>query len=131
MTATATATALEITGIPFVSSYVFNFEQAFDFYANILGLEKKFDMGDEACFFAITDEIGLYLEGGHQLSEKSQLVSRSTFTLQVPSASAFYDRLQQAGTTMIDDAPRKVGEDRFWFQFRDPSGNILEAFGNA
>jgi predicted enzyme related to lactoylglutathione lyase len=41
----------KISGVAFVSVYVDDFKKAFKFYHLVLGLEKQFDMGDNACFF--------------------------------------------------------------------------------
>ena len=118
-----------ITGVAFVSVYVDNFKEAFNFYTGLLDLTVQYEMGEEACFFAVGAESGLYLEGGHRYHQVDPLTSRSTFTLAVPSASALFEKLHSAGVRMIDKAPRKVGEGRYWFQFLDTSGNIIEAFG--
>jgi hypothetical protein len=32
---------------------------------------------------------------------------------------------------MIHEAPEHMGADKYWFQFRDPAGNILEVLGGA
>ncbi|MCE2503250.1 MAG: VOC family protein [Chlorobi bacterium] len=118
-----------ITGLAFVSAYVDDFDKAYDFYTNLLGLEKKYNMGDQACFFGIGDEHGLYLQGGHEVRQTDVSTVRSTFTLTVASTSEFFAKLKDAGVTIIDTAPVKVGEGHYWFQFYDPAGNVLEAFG--
>lgn len=118
-----------ITGLAFVSVYVDDFKQSADFYLNVLELEKQYDMGDESCFFSIGKDLGLYLEGGHRIRQTDPLTSRATFTLTVPSATALFTKLVAADIDIIDERPRKVGENKYWFQFFDPAGNIIEAFG--
>lgn len=121
--------ATAITGIPFVSVYVGDYAEAFTFYHEVLGLEKQMDMGEKACFFRLGADLGLYLEGGNDPVEVKRDSTRSTFTLGVESASAMYDKLKAAGARMIHVAPMDMGEGGFWFQFCDPSGNILEILG--
>jgi hypothetical protein len=38
-----------------------------------------------------------------------------------------FARLKAGGTETLADAPKDMGKGYFWFQFRDPAGNILEA----
>jgi len=118
-----------ITGISFVSVYVDDYQTCYPFYADLLGLKKKYDMGANACFFEIGSEWGLYLEGGNDPREITPKSSRSSFTLSVPSAGELYSRLKESGIKMVQAEPMDMGQGDFWFQFYDPSGNILEALG--
>lgn len=123
------ADATAITGIPFVSVYVDDFADAFTFYHEILGLEKQADMGEKACFFRLGADSGLYLEGGNVPVDVKRDSTRATFTFGTESASAFYDKLRAAGVRIIHAGPMDMGQGDFWFQFCDPSGNILEVLG--
>lgn len=118
-----------ITGIAFVSVYVDDFQAAYAFYADLLGLEKQYDMGSNSCFFKLGTDWGLYLEGGNNAQEVTPKSVRGTFTLSVPSAGALFTKLSEAGVSIIQQKPMDMGQGDFWFQFRDPSGNIIEALG--
>jgi predicted enzyme related to lactoylglutathione lyase len=75
--------ATTIIGIPFVSVYVDDFHVAFAFYSDLLGLEKQYDMGENACFFRLGPDSGLYVEGGNSRAEERRDTARATFTLGV------------------------------------------------
>ncbi len=118
-----------ITGVKFVAVYVDHFETNFEFYNKVLGLEKAYEMGGNACFFHLGKNFGLYLEGGNKKNEIDRKTMRSTFVMQVESATATFEKLNKAGVKLVQDAPVDMGEGEFWFQFYDPSGNILEILG--
>lgn len=127
--AAATSSQSAITGIAFVSAYVDDYQAAYAFYADLLGLEKQFDMGPDSCFFKLGSDLGLYLEGGNNAQEVTPKSVRGAFTLSVPSAGALFAKLSEAGVPIIQQKPMDMSQGNFWFQFRDPSGNILEALG--
>jgi len=119
---------MSIIGVKSVMVYVDDFRRAFEFYSNVLGLVKSSDMGEEACFFHVAgNRYGLYLEGGHTHSAVEENAARTSFTLEVKSASDFHGKLREAGVKLLHDAPQDMGRGYLWFQFRDPAGNILEA----
>jgi len=118
-----------VTGISFVSVYVADYQPAYVFYADLLGLEKQYDMGGNACFFKLGGEWGLYLEGGNTAQETTPKSARSSFTLSVPSAGALFGKLRAAGVKMVQTEPMDMSQGDFWFQFHDPAGNIIEALG--
>lgn len=126
----APSTQSTITGIAFVSAYVDDYQTAYAFYADLLGLEKQYDMGTASCFFKLGSDLGLYLEGGNSAQEVTAKSVRGAFTLSVPSAGAFFTKLSEAGVSIVQEKPMDMGQGDFWFQFRDPSGNIIEALGS-
>lgn len=128
---TATLESATITGLEFVSAYVDDFEKAYEFYAGFLGLQKKYDMGEQACFFSLGTDHGLYLEGGNATARSEARTSHPSFTFSVPSASALFEKLKAAGVETVESAPMDMGGDMYWFRFYDPAGNLLEALGGA
>jgi predicted enzyme related to lactoylglutathione lyase len=119
----------KVKGLAFGSVYVDDFPKAYAFYADVLGLEKEYDMGDAACFFKLSDNTGLYLQGKNKPASYAEDTMRAGFVFAVESASATYDRLKAAGARFIHTEPRHMGGELYWFQFFDPCGNILEALG--
>jgi len=119
----------KVKGLAFASVYVDDFRRAFEFYAGTLGLEKEYDMGSEACFFKLPDNTGLYLQGRNKPASYDADTMRTAFVFTVESAAATYERLRAAGVRFIQNEPRHMGGEQYWFQFYDPSGNILEVLG--
>ncbi len=117
-----------ITGIGMASIYVTDFEEALRFYTEILGLEKAFDMGDQACYFALGEQ-GLYLRGGCTPSEYTPDTARLSFTFDVDSISELWNTLKENGVRTVENEPVQMGEEMWWCRFYDPQGNILEALG--
>ena len=118
-----------VKGLAFASVYVDDFEKAYRFYAEVLGLEKEYDMGSAACFFKLPDNTGLYLQGKNKTACYAEDTMRAAFVFSVESAGATYERLKAAGVRFIQNEPRHMGGEQYWFQFYDPAGNILEALG--
>lgn len=126
----STDVAPELTGIAIAACYVDDFAAAYEFYTGVLGLKKLYDLGERACCFSLGDgEQGLYLEGGCTVSAVTPKSVRASFLLRVNSASALHRRLSIAGTRCVQTAPMGMGGEDYWFQFYDPSGNLLEALG--
>lgn len=122
----------KVTGTAFLSVYVDDFQKAFAFYHDVLGLKKQFDMGENACFFGLDDdlEFGLYLQGGNKTSSYNEDTQRASFVLSVPSAGKLYEKLSELGIRMIQSEPIQMSEKDFWFQCYDPCGNIIEFLGD-
>ena len=119
-----------ITGFMGANVYVADLPRALAFYRDVLGLEVAGEMGPGARFLRVGDNRwGVFLEGGYAPSAPDERASRVSITLRAASAGAMHARLTEAGTTLIHDAPQDMGNATFWFQFRDPDGNILEMIG--
>lgn len=108
--------------------YVDDFERAAHFYGETLQLKRGGSMGDTSCFFWIGDnKHGLFLDGGYKPLRANDDQTRAAFTFKVDSAQDLFARLKNDGAETLIDAPKDMGRGYFWFQFRDPAGNILEA----
>ena len=117
-----------ILGVMSCNAYVDDFERAVAFYGQTLGLKRGGSMGDTACFFWIAEnQYGLFVDGGYKPLRTNDDQTHAAFTFKVESAKVLFDRLKAAGAEVLADAPKDVGKGYFWFQFRDPAGNILEA----
>jgi len=117
-----------INGIAFVSVYVDDFERAYKFYSEVLGLQKSFDMGSAACFFELGEESGLYLQGGNRPADYDMETVRCAFSFTVPSMDALVETLEENDVIMVQ-MPQEMGENIHWTVFKDPAGNLLEAIG--
>jgi predicted enzyme related to lactoylglutathione lyase len=119
----------KISEVSYVTVYVDDFAASFKFYNEVLGLEKTHDMGDNVCFFHLGKKFGLCLEGGTKKSSIDPDTMRVGFVLKVDSIGEMYEKLKKAQVKFVQDAPVDMGGDNHWFQFYDPSGNILEIIG--
>ncbi len=118
-----------VKGIAFVSVYADSFEKAFRFYTEILGLEKEYDMGSQAAFLKLGEDSGIYLQGGSRKMQRDEQSCRASFTLSVESAGEIFDLLKKENLRIVQDVPMDMGQGDFWFQFFDPSGNMIEILG--
>jgi len=128
-TAPATTGNTTLTGIELVACYVDDFQKGYEFYHDLLGLEKQYEMGDNACYFKLGESSGLYLEGGNQPAGAGVKSVRASFVLGVGSVRALFEKLRAAGVPIVQADPMSMGNDQYWFQFSDPAGNVLEALG--
>ncbi len=121
----------ELIGVAFISVYVDDFEKAYKFYTDVLGMTKSFDMGSLACFLNYGKEgkEGMYLQGGNDKADFKESSSRPAFVLSVKSANELHAKLLQHNIRMIHDKPMDMGQGDFWFQCYDPCGNIIEFLG--
>jgi predicted enzyme related to lactoylglutathione lyase len=119
-----------LTGLTFVAVYVDDLDAALSFYTGLLGLEKSFDMGPSACYLRLSDEIGLYVEGGNAPAPVQPKQTRASFGLTAGSVVEMYRVLAAAGVPIVQSSgPQEMGGGQGWFQCVDPAGNIIEIVG--
>lgn len=119
-------------GISIVAVYVDDVSTARAFYEDVLGLPVASEMGANACLFSLGDgSPSLYLEGGHAPASSGARSCRASFAFEVESTGEFHRLLVASGREVLHPAPQPMGGDVFWFLFRDPAGNVLEATGPA
>ncbi len=121
----------DIKGLAFVAVYADDYEKAFDFYQNVLGLKKEFDMGTIACFFGLGEDSqwGLYLQGGNKPIDYDKESMRTAFVLTIESANELFNKLKKHNIKTVQEKPIDMGQGDFWFQCFDPCGNIIEFLG--
>ena len=117
-----------VKSINFASIYVDDYQKAFAFYQRHFGFQVKHRMGDNASW-GKAGEAAIYIEGGCKPTDITEKSVRSSVVFNVTSASKFFEQLKSDGIRMIHNEPQNMGADDYWFQFRDPSGNILEILG--
>jgi predicted enzyme related to lactoylglutathione lyase len=132
MTSPAPSSTARLVGLTFVAVYVDDYASAFAFYTDTLGLEKSFDMGPDSCYLKLTDDVGLYLEGGNTASSAATPETvRASFGLTAESVVAMHRKLRDAGVRLVHETPMAMGEGQAWFQCYDPAGNIIEIVGTV
>jgi predicted enzyme related to lactoylglutathione lyase len=119
----------KITGIEMASIYATDFKESFEFYHNFLGLENYNEMGENAAYFTLPDDRGMYLVGKKERPQNVLKTARTTFAFDVESVFAMFEKLRAAGVETVETEPMDMGQGYFWFQAYDPSGNIIEFVG--
>ncbi len=112
-----------------ISVYAVNYDESFQFYNGLLGLETWSAMGDHSCYFSLPDERGMYLIGKRSPADSDMNSVRTTFAFEVASAFDLYAKLKEAGVELVQDEPMDMGQGYYWFQFFDPSRNVIEVLG--
>ena len=120
----------KIKGISMANVYTHDFERAYAFYAEFLGIKSdKFNKGTNHYYAPITEEASLFIQGGYEETNSHEKSSRASFTFDVESAIAMYNKLKDAGYKLIQNEPMKMQENIYWFQCLDPDGNFVEFIG--
>ena len=119
--------SIKVTSIFAQAIYVADLEQSLRFYCDLLGFTKSNSMGESGSFLALGENSrAVYLEGGHPATEPDSNRSAVSFMMCVPDVKAAFEALKSSGVQMVQSDPVDMGEGAFWFQFFDPSGNLLE-----
>ena len=112
-----------------ISVYAINYDESFQFYNGLLGLEQWSPMGEYACYFSLPDDRGMYLVGRRNPVADDIRSVRTTFAFEVASAFDLYAKLKAAGVEIVQNEPMDMGQGYYWFQLYDPSRNIVEILG--
>jgi len=118
----------KIQGIGVITIYADNYDKAVEFYSKFLGFVLKAKVGENGCWGTM-GAVNIYIEGGNTKVNIQPTSTRSSVALTVASAEATFKEFKTGGVELIHNEPQLVGEEDWWFQFKDPAGNILEIFG--
>lgn len=118
----------KIQGVGVVTIYADDYDKAVEFYNNFLGFVIKAKVGEKGCWGTI-GAVNIYIEGGNTKTNIQTTSTRSSVALIVASANDTFAEFKKGGVELLHTEPQLVGEEDWWFQFRDPAGNILEIFG--
>ncbi len=118
----------KIQGIGVVTIYADNYDKAVEFYSKFLGFNLKAKVGEKGCWGTL-GSVNIYIEGGNLRTNQQKTSTRSSVALIVASADATFKEFQDGGVELLHTEPQLVGEEDWWFLFKDPAGNILEIFG--
>ncbi len=119
---------VNVTGLATAAVYVTDFREGLSFYESVLGFKKLRDMGPTGCWGKIGD-LGLYIGGGAAPVKVAIGDQQVTLVFAVDDIGTFHDLAMTAGITFDKELLPLGDEKSFWFRFRDPSGNLLEAAG--
>ena len=116
--------------VMFVLLYVEDLVVSREFYETILGFKMQ-DQFSENEIFGSIGEVNFWISGGYSKndSQNPEKLARATVMLQVESTGALFKKLKAANVEVIQEKPVQMGENIYWIQFKDPSGNVLEVLG--
>ncbi len=124
---TLTRHPLIVEGIFAQAIYVADFERSKAFYSETLGMKVTGSEGASGCFLGIgANPQAIYLEGGHPDKTPDPTRSSVSFMMRVADARNAFDDLQERGVQIVQQTAVDMGSGSYWFQFFDPSGNLLE-----
>lgn len=118
----------KIQGIGVITIYTDDYDKAIKFYSKFLGFEVKAKVGENGCWGTM-GAVNVYIEGGNTKVNIQPNSTRSSVALTVASAESTFNEFKSGGVELIQNEPQLIGEEDWWFQFKDPAGNILEIFG--
>lgn len=119
----------EIQGIGIITVYVDDYDKAIHFYNKFLGFELKAKVGEKGCWGTLCNDVNMYIEGGHDKSNLTSNSIRTSVALTVESAFKTFNEFKKGGVELLHSEPELIGDEDWWFMFKDPAGNILEIFG--
>lgn len=118
----------KIKGIGVVTIYADDYDKTIDFYSKFLGFVMKAKVCEKGCWGTM-GAVNIYIEGGNTRVDPQTTSARSSVALIVDSAFATFEEFKKGGVELLHTEPQLIGEEDWWFLFKDPAGNILEIFG--
>jgi predicted enzyme related to lactoylglutathione lyase len=118
---------VKVLGIFSQAIYVDDFEKSKTFYSELFGLAITSAEGSCGCFLGVGENPqAIYLEGGHPQKQTDAAGSNVSFMMRVADARTAFNDLKGSGVRVVQPEPVHMGGGAYWFQFFDPSGNLLE-----
>jgi len=112
--------------------YVDDIEVAKEFYTKVLGMTICQVEGAKSCFLGIgNNPQAIYLEGGHPPRVPDVNGACVSFMLCVENPEEAFEELSRRGVITLQNKPMEMGGGSLWFQFIDPSGNMIEMVSMA
>jgi lactoylglutathione lyase len=121
-----------VKGISHVAYTVKNMDEALNFYCNVLGFERVFDLDRPdgrpwIVYLKVGDSqfIELFYDGTDENPWREELIGYSHLCLEVDDINAIADQIKSKGVKL--DKEPKQGVDLNWQCWvRDPDGNRIE-----
>ena len=122
---------LAIEGFNVAAVYVDDLEESLDFYTNILGFEKKAEIGGGIQIQLNTEnnDIALYLQGGYAKDDREYHVSKISLCFDTPSVKTTFQKAKDLDLPVCLEY-QEVGGNYAMFCIFDPSGNQIMFTGN-
>jgi predicted enzyme related to lactoylglutathione lyase len=122
----------KVTDLKFSLIYADDFSATRAFYEKYFGFEDAFEMPDTELgpqAFGTIGEANMWIGGGHSRVDAGDRACRTGVMFGVESAHDLFNELKKDGVEIIQDELVEMQGGVFWFQFVDPSGNVIEVLG--
>lgn len=120
--------SIPFIGFAFNLVYADNQGESVKFYAEHFGFKIEKVLPDSSVW-GHAGAVALWIGGGYRRREQEPDATHTSVFYQVPSVAALYKQLNNAGVRIVQEGPTSAGEGKYWFQFFDPAGNLLEVIG--
>lgn|GEM_PF-965439 len=121
----------KVKSLEFLLIYAESLEDSLPFSTRYFGFEKQFEIAQDGSVYGSIGEVGIWIGPGHKKSEPegADKICRTKAMLGIESAQSLFVEFQKDGVPVLQEEPIEMQPGVFWFQFLDPSGNILEVLG--
>lgn len=79
--------------------------------------------------YGLMGSVGAWIGEGHIVPKSPELMARASVMFRVKEIFDLYQKLLTGGVELIQSAPVMMLPNEYWFQFKDPSGNIIDVLG--
>jgi len=118
-----------IKGFEFAQIYAVDYDKSVRFFEKYFRFKIEFTMPDGSCWGKAGD-VGLWIGGGYEKTNSNERSVRCTVMMRIDSSHKLFNRLKEDGIKLFQKQPQEMQPGTFWFQFEDPSGNIIETLGD-
>lgn len=117
-----------ITGrVNFLLNYCKDFDRTVAFYQKYFGFKQESEFGPKSIYGNV-GYTGMWIGEFNKENDPSYTTPRVAPMVEVRSARDLFQRLKQDGVKLHFAEPRNMGG-KYWFQFSDPEGNVVEVLG--
>lgn len=123
---------VKVTDFKFSLIYADDFDLTKAFYEKHFGFKESFEMAPTELgpqTWGMTGDVGMWIGGGHNRTKRDDRSARSGVMFGVDSAFTLLEELRADKVLIFQEDPIEMQPGVFWFQFEDPSGNIIEVLG--
>lgn len=120
--------AVNLEALDFALIYADDHDKSVTFYSQFFNFKTEYHMPDGSCF-GKAGEVNLWIGANYKKAASSTEAVRLTVMFRVDSSLKLFEELKAAGVRTIQSEPQEMQPGNFWFQFLDPSDNIVEVLG--
>lgn len=123
---------VKVQDLKFSLIYADDFEKTKSFYVKHFDFKESFEMPDTELgpqTWGMTGSVGMWIGGGHTRTNRDDRSARSGVMFGIDSAFTLLQELKADDVQIFQEEPIEMQPGVFWFQFEDPSGNIIEILG--